>query len=60
MIGRKTARQRRLYHELFDVYEANGSLASWNFAFDLVKLREMTEREANALMEEISACFDIG
>ena len=60
IIKRKTHKQARIYNDLFDVYEAKGSFAAWNFASTLVKEKEITEYEANALMKEISMCFDIG
>ena len=60
IIKKKNRKQSRIYCELFDVYEAKGSLAAWNFASTLVKENEITEYEANALMEEIGMCFDIG
>lgn len=60
IIKRKTRKQARIYNDLFDVYEAKGSFAAWNFASTLVKEKEISEYEANALMKEISMYFDIG
>lgn len=60
IIKNKTRKQSRIYNDLFDIYESKGSLAAWNWSSTLVKEGEITSYEANALMEEIGMCFDIG